>query len=137
MLGAAGATAVAALSVWAVAALRRWRRKSPDELERFRRLELHRRGRITHGHILDVLHTGSEAAPRTTLVYAYEVAGVTYEVGQDVTTLPEVVARAPLLPGHDVLVKHDRKQPANSIVACEAWSGISHFSEEPPRSENS
>jgi hypothetical protein len=114
----------AVLAAGTIHTIRRWRRKSPDEIERLRRLDLHRRGRITHGHITDVLDTTLDSVPRTTIVYSYEVAGVSYEVGQDITLLPEVASRAQKLPGHDVLVKHDRKQPANSIVTCEDWSGI-------------
>jgi hypothetical protein len=129
MLSAAGAAAVVALSAWTVTAIRRWRRKSPEEIERLRRLDLHRQGRITHGHILDVMETPADPVPRTTVFYAYEVAGVSYEVGQDVTALPEIAARAQTLPGHDVLVKHDRRQPANSIVACEDWTGVSGLSD--------
>lgn len=113
-----------ALAAGTVIYVRRWRRKSPDEIERLRRLDLHRRGRITHGHIVDVLDTTPDSAPRTTIVYSYEVAGVSYEVGQDVTALPDIVSRAQKLPGHDVLIKHDPKLPANSIVACEDWVGI-------------
>jgi hypothetical protein len=124
MLGLAGALMAAALSAWAITAIRRWRRKSPDEIERLRRLDIHRRGRITHGHIVDVVESTFDSTPRTTIVYSYEVAGVSYEVGQDVTALPEVASCAAKLPGHDVLIKHDRKQPANSIAVCEEWSGI-------------
>lgn len=114
----------AGLAAGAIFYIRRWRRKSPDEIERLRRLDLHRRGRITHGHIIDVVESTLDSGPRTMIVYSYEVAGVSYEVGQDVTALPEVASRAPQLPGNDVLIKHDRKQPANSIVACEDWTGI-------------
>lgn len=124
------ATAMAAgLAAGTIVYVRRWRRKSPDEVERLRRLDLHRRGRITHGHIIDVLDTTVDSVPRMTIVYSYEVAGVSYEVGQDITLLPEVASRAHKLPGHDVLVKHDRKQPANSIVTCEDWSGITTLSD--------
>ena len=129
MLGLAGALMAAALSAWAITAIRRWRRKSPDEIERLRRLDIHSRGRITHGHIVDVVESTFDSTPRTTIVYSYEVAGVSYEVGQDVTALPEVASCAAKLPGHDVLIKHDRKQPANSIAVCEGWSGINKLSD--------
>ncbi len=129
MIGAASAATAVALTAWTVSAVRRWRRKSPDEVERLRRLDLHHRGRITHGHIIDVVETTADSLARTTVVYAYEVAGVSYEVGQDVTALPNVVALAQMLPGHDVMVKHDRRQPANSIVACEGWTGIGPLSD--------
>ncbi len=127
-LGMMGAAMAAGLAAYAITRIREWRRKSPDEIERLRRLDLHRRGRITHGHIVDVLDSTVEALPRLTVVYSYEVAGVSYEVGQDVTTLPELATRARTLAGRNVSVKYDRKQPANSIVACEDWSGIMKLS---------
>jgi len=43
-----GAAMAAALAAWTIAAVRRWRRKSPDEIERLRRLDIHRRGRNQH-----------------------------------------------------------------------------------------
>jgi hypothetical protein len=55
--------------------------------------------------------------------YAYEVAGVTYEAAQDVTALPEIAAMARFLSGQTASVKYDPKRPANSIIACEEWSG--------------
>jgi len=119
----------AGLAAGTIFYIRRWRRKSPDEIERLRRLDIHRRGRITHGHIVGVVESTLDSGPRTMIVYSYEVAGVSYEVGQDITLLLEVASRAHNLPGNDVLIKHDRKQPANSIAVCEAWSGISRFSD--------
>ena len=124
MLGLTGAAMAAALAAGTIYYIRRWCRKSQDEIERLRRLDLHRRGRITHGQIVDVLNSVSESDPRTTVVYSYEVAGVSYEVGQEVTALPDLVSQAQTLPGHDVLIKYDQKQPTNSIVACEEWCGI-------------
>ena len=119
-----GAAMAAALTAWTIATVRRWRRKSPDEVERLRRLVIHSRGRITHGYIVDVLEAASDSAQRTTIVYSYKVAGVNYEVGQDISAFPNILASARSLPGHDGLVKYDPKQPANSIVMCEDWSGI-------------
>ena len=56
--------------------------------------------------------------------YSYEVAGVTYEAAQDVTALPGIAAMARFLPGQTASVKYDPKRPANSIIACEEWSGL-------------
>lgn len=123
-LGMTGAAMGAVLAAYAIVRIRHWRRKSPDEIERLRRLELHRRGRITHGQIVDVLDSTPDSPPRLTVVYSYEVAGVSYEVGQDVTALSGLASRAHALAGRNVSVKYDRKQPANSIVACEDWSGV-------------
>lgn len=123
-LGMTGAAMAVGLAAYAVTRIREWRRKSPEEVERLRRLDLGRRGRITHGHIVDVVDTGPESQSRLTIVYSYEVAGVSYEIGQDVTALPGIASRAPSLAGHAVSIKYDRKQPTNSIVACEDWCGI-------------
>ncbi len=106
------------------AAYVRWRRKDPAELERLRRLDINRRGRISAGRIMDLVEVES-ADPKPSLVaYSYEVAGVTYEAAQDVAALPEIVAIAQFLPGRAASVKYDPKRPTNSIFVCEEWSGL-------------
>ena len=62
---------------------RRWRRKSPEEIERLRRLDLNQRGRITVGTVLELLEPTTDLPATHNFVYKYEVAGVTYEVAQD------------------------------------------------------
>jgi len=112
--------------IWST--LRRARRKDPDEIERRRRMELHRLGRITAAEIVDLLEPESGipvAGLRRPLmiVYKYEVAGVTYEVSQDISALSSV--RSVCLTGTQTAsVKYDPKAPTNSIVLCEEWSGI-------------
>jgi len=121
---AVGVAAIAGAGVWAWKTLRRWRRKSPDEIERLRRLQVNACGRIGWGRILELAEpvAGGPAGP--TLLYEYEVSGVTYEAAQNVSALPEVAAAAPFLPGQTTNVKYDPKQPTNSILACETWCGI-------------
>jgi hypothetical protein len=102
----------------------RWRRKDPAELERLRRLDINRRGRISAGRFVDLVEPQTAEAKSALVGYSYEVAGVTYEVAQDVTALPEIAALAQFLSGQTASVKYDPKRPANSIVACEHWSGI-------------
>jgi transcription elongation GreA/GreB family factor len=114
----------AVLAVYTIARIRQWRRKTPDEIERLRSLDVHRRGRITQGHIVDIVDSKSGTATRRTIVYSYEVAGVSYEVGQDVTSLSGLAPHAHNLAGQNVSVKYDPKQPTNSIIACEGWCGI-------------
>jgi len=120
-IGLAGIGGVAALGTWAAVRLIRSRRKSPEELERLRRLDLNRRGRITTCHILDVIEPDTS---RKLVVYHYEVAGVSYEVAQDVSALPELASNAYDLLGQAASVKYDPKRPTNSMIACEDWSGI-------------
>ena len=123
-IAVAGTAAVVLAGVWAWRTVRGWRRKSPDELERLRRLGVNACGRIISGRIVELAEpvAGGPAGP--ILLYVYEVAGVTYEAAQDLSTLPEIAAAAPFLPGQTTSVKYDPRQPTNSILACEAWCGV-------------
>jgi hypothetical protein len=123
-IAVAGTAAVALAGVWAWKTVRGWRRKSPDELERLRRLGVNACGRIIPGRIVELAEPVAEGPAGPILLYQYEVAGVTYEAAQDVSALPEIAAAAPFLPGQTTSVKYDPKQPTNSILACEGWCGI-------------
>jgi len=101
-----------------------WRRKDPAELERMRRLDVNKRGRIGAGRVVDLVETETAGSKSRLVVYSYEVAGVTYEAAQDVSTLPEIAAIAHLASGRTASVKFDPKRPGNSIIACEEWSGL-------------
>jgi hypothetical protein len=104
--------------------VRRWRRNSPDEIERLRRLEVNACGRIGVGRIVELAEPLADGPAGPILLYDYEVAGVTYEAAQDLSALPEIAAAAPFLPGQTTSVKYDPKQPTNSILACETWCGV-------------
>jgi hypothetical protein len=123
-IAVAGTAAIALAGVWVWRTVRRWRRKSPDEIERLRRLEVNACGRINSGRILELAEPVADGPAGPILLYEYEVAGVTYEAAQDLSALPEIAAAAPFLPGQTTSVKYDPKQPTNSILACEAWCGI-------------
>ena len=101
-----------------------WRRKDPGELERLRRLDVNKRGRISAGRVLDLVEAETAGSKSYLVVYSYEVAGVTYEAAQDVAALPEIAATAHLASGRTASVKFDPKRPGNSIIACEEWSGL-------------
>lgn len=109
--------------------VRRWRRRSPEELERLRRLDVNRRGRITTGQIVDLIEPEPGNPGPYLALYKYEITGVTYEVAQDITALPAVWGLARRKIGRTVSVKYDTRVPSNSILACEEWSGV-------PESEN-
>lgn len=109
---------------WAWKAVRRWRRKSPDEIERLRRLSVNACGRVIMGRVVELAEPQPDGPAGPVLLYDYEVAGVTYEAGQDLSALPAIAAAAPFLPGQTANVKYDPKQPTNSILACEDWCGI-------------
>ena len=102
----------------------RWRRKDPADLERLRRLDVNKRGRISAGRVVDLVEAETAGVRSSLVVYSYEVAGVTYEAVQDVTALPEFAAVAQFLSGRTASVKYDPKRPGNSIIACEEWSGL-------------
>lgn len=125
ILAAAGVVTVGL--AWVGSLLSRWRRKSPEEIERLRRLDVNRRGRITTGHIADLVEQPSgrkDERPLRLILYRYEVAGVTYEAAQDVASLPGVVWGAPTLADQTASVKYDPRRPTNSIIACEDWCGV-------------
>jgi len=125
LLFAPGLGAFGLAPFWSV--LSRWRRKSPEELERLRRLDVNRRGRITAGHVTDLVEQPSARAggPLSQLVvYKYEVAGVTYEAAQDVSSLPVLGWASQALADQTASVKYDPQRPTNSIIACEEWYGI-------------
>jgi hypothetical protein len=101
-----------------------WRRKDPAELEKLRRLDINKRGRISAGRVVDLVEAEAAGSKSYLVVYSYEVAGVTYEAAQDVSALPEIAAIAHLASGRIASVKFDPKRPGNSIIACEEWSGL-------------
>ena len=127
LLTVVGCSIVSALAVLGHRRLLGWRRKDPDEVERLRRLDVNRRGRITSAEIVDFLEpepsAGGEGHRSHLIVYKYEVAGVIYEVSQDVSALSGILS-ARRLADSRASVKHEPRTPTNSIIACEEWSGI-------------
>ena len=101
-----------------------WRRKDPAEIEKLRRLNVNKCGRISAGRVVDLLEAETTGSKSELVVYSYEVAGVTYEAAQDLSALPELAARARSFSGRTASVKYDPKRPGNSIIACEEWSGL-------------
>jgi hypothetical protein len=112
------------LAAWVIVRVRRWRRRSPEEIERLRRLEINLRGRIVAGQILDFTEPEPGKPGSRLVIYKYDIAGVTYEAAQDICALPAVVALVRRRIGRVVSVKFDPRVPANSILACEHWSGL-------------
>ncbi len=99
------------------------KRPSPEELERERRNLLASAGRIVDGSITETHWIGDDPEPvPSTLTYRYRAAGVTYECAQDVSPLREHVRDLRIdLP---VQVRFDPRNPGNSIVVAETWSGL-------------
>jgi hypothetical protein len=119
----AGGIAAAVTLLWYI--IRLLRRVSPEEMERRRRVALAATGRIIDGVIVDapLYHQEelAEGAPAL-IAFRYRIAGVVYECSQDVTTLQTEIEDFRIdLP---VSIKYDPRNPANSIVVAESWSGL-------------
>jgi hypothetical protein len=103
----------------------RSRRPSAVEMERRRREHLTLNGRISDGSIVDARSLDGEESTSTTpdmLLYRYRIAGVTYDCAQDVSLLPECTAGFRI--DQPVQVRYDPRNPGNSIVVSENWSGL-------------
>jgi Protein of unknown function (DUF3592) len=120
--GIAGVIVVAAGGMWWYI---RSHRPSAEEVERRRREELALSGRITDGVILDARTLGNEDSVSPTpevLVYSYSLAGLTYNCAQDVSALPNEVIGFRL--DQPVQVRYDPRNPGNSIIVSETWTGL-------------
>jgi hypothetical protein len=96
---------------------RAWKssRITPEEIERRRRAGLVAQGKMGDALLLE-FREGY-------IFYSYAVRGVEYTASQDLTwfdgPMPgDLSAMAP------VCVKYDARNPANSIVVAEQWSGL-------------
>jgi hypothetical protein len=101
----------------AVLGYRAWKssRLTPEEIERRRRADLVAQGKMGDAFIVE-FRDGH-------LFYSYAVRGVEYTASQNVAGL---TARLPedLSALGPVSVKYDARNPANSIVVAEEWSGL-------------
>ena len=92
------------------------RRRTPEEIEKARRMLVSARGRIVEAEITDI--------QGTLIAYSYDVSGVTYHVVQDLSPFLDILPRdANLLIG-PATIKYSTGNPANSILVSEEWSGI-------------
>lgn len=97
-------------------------RVTPLEKERRRRLMVNRIGRMS-----DALLTGLDDG---TLHYTYSVNGVDYHASQDVTELLDCISVEPSNLIGNVTLKYSARNPANSILVCEQWSGLRIYPKE-------
>lgn len=105
----------------------RSRRKTPDQREHERRMRITEIGRITDGTVIDVNEMQSNGAGELQLlIYHYDVAGVSYEASQDVSSLRHMVDLHSCRSGLMTSIKYDPSNPGNSIVISENWSGLRH-----------
>ena len=100
-----------------IAGYRAWKnsRITPEERERLRRTALAARGKLGDASLVDV-HDQM-------VVYSYAIRGVEYTASQDVSSLREFLPSEESLSG-PVWVRYDPKNPANSIVLAETWTGL-------------
>lgn len=91
-------------------------RISPADRERRRRLMLSASGRLHSGVLSDVQDN--------LIHYNYELHGVSYECSQDISTLRELVPADSSRIAGPVTLKYFVRNPGNSIVISEKWSGL-------------
>jgi hypothetical protein len=96
---------------------RAWKksRVSPQERERRRRA-----GLVAHGKMGDATLVEVRGY---LLFYSYDVRGVEYTASQDLTNLQSCLPAEFSVSG-PVAVRYDARNPANSIVVAEEWSGL-------------
>lgn len=122
LVAAVAIPAVSGVAIWWVAT----HRKSAEEIERERRDYLVLHGRIIDGTILDWTDQ-PENGELGTLHYRYDIAGVTYECAQDLVHLKGVIEVDTACLGMPASVRYDPKNPTNSIIVAETWSGLYHY----------
>ncbi len=109
--------AVVLVVLLALIAYRSWqaRRIPPEEIERQRREMLVATGKMGDATLVEV---------REGLIfYSYDVRGVEYIASQDVSRLVEYLpSELPI--STPVMVRYDARNPANSIVVAERWTGL-------------
>ena len=59
-----------------------------------------------------------------TIFYSYSLSGVVYTASQDVSDLKEMLPDEPERLVGQVSLKYIARNPANSIIMCEEWSGL-------------
>jgi hypothetical protein len=115
MLTLGGGAAVAGLGAWGIYRYIK-SRPGPAELERRRRADLRARGKMGDANLLEFRDE--------MVMYSYAIGGVEYMASQDLSDLqPQLPADRWSTIG-PVSIKYDPRNPANSIVLSEEWSGL-------------
>ena len=91
--------------------LDRFRKKIEDEASRIERLS--KTGRMTDGSIIDAV--SDDDGRITQVTYTYTLAGVQYESSQALSYSQQQRSND-YVPGKQIVVRYDPRQPANSIV---------------------
>ena len=91
-------------------------RRNPKDKEKRRRLQVNQQGRLGDATITEV--------HESTIFYEYSVRGVLYTASQDVAKLREQIPTDLERLIGPVSLKYSPRNPANSIILCEEWSGL-------------
>ena len=105
----------AALAALGILILFRIRRK-PKDKELRRRQSVNQYGRLGDATITEVQDD--------TIFYSYSVGGVIYAASQDISQLRSQIPSDPERLIGPVSLKYSPRNPANSIIVCEEWSGL-------------
>jgi hypothetical protein len=107
------AVALVALAAWIALQVKQ---RSPERRERKRRQQVNQRGRLGDAFITE--------ATESTIYYTYSVHGVHYTASQDIVPLRDKLPAEPERLIGVVNMKYAVRNPANSILLCEEWSGL-------------
>lgn len=91
-------------------------RPTPAELERRRRAMLNAHGKMGDASVIEI--------QGTVAIYTYAVRGVEYTAAQDFAAIGTIVPEDTWSMVGPASVKYDPRNPANSIIISEKWSGI-------------
>ena len=91
-------------------------RQTAAQRERRRRLMVNRTGRMGDATISDVRDS--------VLYYSYVVRGVAYTTSQDASDFKDLLPSETATLIGPTAMKYSPKNPANSILICEEWSGL-------------
>ena len=94
------------------------KRPSPEEFEAHRRQWLATYGKLGGGQVIEVNENN--------ISYEYDVRGINYTASQDLSVLLNRLPEDRWSIIGAVGVRYDPRNPANSIVLSESWSGLRH-----------
>jgi hypothetical protein len=111
------ALAVVLVGLLAVIGYQAWKRSriTPEERERMRRDALVAAGKMGDATLIEI---GDDI-----LLYSYDVRGIEYTATQNIALLKQYMP-SDLSALASVSVKYDARNPANSIVLAEHWTGL-------------
>jgi hypothetical protein len=92
------------------------KRPTPAELERRRREMVNQIGKMGDGTVTEV--------QQPLITYTYHVRGIEYQAIQDISGLEASLPSEQWGVIGSVSVKYDPRNPANSIILSEHWSGL-------------